>query len=64
MFWRVPVEGTHRKIVVLALTNGELPLEIFKGIELVRSIKLLIVLAVTAFNLAVVLSRGGISEHA
>lgn len=41
------------KIVVSSFLYGKLLFKIFKGIELVRSIKLLIVFAATAFYLAI-----------
>ena len=53
-----PVKGIHGKSVVLALADGELLLEIGKGKELVGSVEVLVVLAVAAFDLAVV--SGGI----
>ena len=53
MFWRLPVKRTHREIVIGSFPYGKLLFEIFKGIESVRSVKLFIVFAVTAFHLAI-----------
>ena len=55
LFGREPVKRTHREIVILALASGKLLFEVIKGVELVYSIKLFIVFAMTAFYFAVVL---------
>ena len=54
---RVPVERTHREIVVFSVPDGKLFLEVLKGIELVRSIEILIVFAVATLDLTVVTRR-------
>lgn len=48
------VGRTHRKIIVIALPDGELRRTVSEREELVRSIELLVVFAVTALNFAVV----------
>ena len=53
LFRRAPVEGTHREVVVFVLPYGELLAEVVKGIELVRSVEVFIVLAMAALDLAV-----------
>ena len=50
----LPVKGTDREIIVLTLPYGQLLSEVDKREELMRSIELLIVLAVAAFNLTIV----------
>ncbi len=52
-FWGLPVEWSHRKVVIVSLSDGELFLEVSKTIELVASIEFLVVLSVTAFYLAI-----------
>ena len=54
---REPFEGTHRKVVVISLSDSELRCEISEGIELVGSVEFLIVFAVTALNFAVMPGR-------
>ena len=51
------LSGRMGEVVVLSLPDGELFLEVREGIELVRSIELLVVLAVTALDLAIVPRR-------
>ena len=58
----MPVKGTDRERVVLALADGELFLEIGEREELVRRIKLLVVLAVAALDLAIVSWSIGTNE--
>ena len=50
----MPVEGTHGEMVVGTFSDSKLLFEIFKGIESVRRIELLVIFAVRALNLAVV----------
>ena len=57
VFGRLPVEWSHREVVVLTLSDSQLLFEIFKRIELPHSIELLIILSVTALHLAVVPGR-------
>ena len=52
-----PVEGTHGKVVVVTLPDSKLISEILKGKEFMRSVKLLIVLAVAALHLTIVSRR-------
>ena len=54
LFWGEPVKRTHREIVVGTFPDSKLNFEIFKGIEAVRSVKLLVVFAVTALYFSVV----------
>ena len=54
LFWRAPVKGSHREIVVLSLPLCKLSLEILKRIEGMRRIKLLVVLAVAALYFSIV----------
>ena len=49
-----PVEGTHGEKIVLSVPDSKLLLEILEGIEAVRSVEILVVLAVAAFNFTVV----------
>ena len=62
LFRRAPVKGTHGKIVVITLANGELLLKVGKRIELMGSVKLLIVFAVAALNLSIVSWRIGTNK--
>ena len=57
VFWGFPVERSHRKVVILALSDSELLFKVSKAIELVASIKLFIVLSVATFYLTIVLGR-------
>ena len=54
VFGRVPVEWSHGEVVVLPLSDGQLLFEIIERVELPHSIKLLVILSVTALHLAVV----------
>lgn len=60
LFRRAPVKRTHREIAVYTLANDQLFHEILKRIKLMRSIKILVVLAVTAFNFTVVSGSKGV----
>lgn len=51
---RMPVERVHWEVAVLSVLNGELFLEVLKGIERVRSIQVFVVLAVAALDFAVI----------
>ena len=53
LFKRTPIERTHGKFVVLTLTNSQLFFEVVKGIEFMRSVKLLVVFSVAEFHLSV-----------
>ena len=53
----MPVEGTHGKIVIMALENHELLFEILKGVELVGNVKFPVIPAMAALDLAVVPRR-------
>ena len=49
----MPVQRTHREIVLLTLAPGQLLFEVIQGVELVYSIKLFIVFAMTAFRFCI-----------
>ena len=55
-FLERPMDGVldELEVCALALSDGELFLEIIKGIELMHSIEFLIILSVTALDLTVV----------
>ena len=50
---RAPVEGTHREVVVFSVPDSKLLLVVVEGKELVVGIKVFIVLAMAALDLAV-----------
>ena len=54
LFRRTPGQGTHRENVVLTLSNSKLLLKVPERKEFVGSIKLLIILTVTALYLSIV----------
>ena len=54
LFRREPAEGTHREIVVFSVPDSKLLLEVAEGKELVIGIKVFIVFAMAALDLAVV----------
>ena len=56
-FRRLPVEWSHREIVVLSLADGQLLYEAIERIKLMRCIKLFVILSMTAFHLAVMSGR-------
>ena len=62
LLWGTPVKWTHGEIIVLPLSDGELGFEIVERKEPVRSVELLVVLAVTALDLAVMPRREGTDE--
>ena len=49
----MPKQRTHRKIIVLLLTDRELVSEVIEGKEGMRSIEFFVILTVAAFNFAV-----------
>ena len=52
---RLPVERSHREVVILTLSDSELLFKIGKAIEFVASIELLVIFPVAAFYLSVML---------
>lgn len=56
-FRRLPVERSHREVVVISLPDSKLILEIGEAIELVAGIEFLVVFSVTAFYFAIVPGR-------
>ena len=54
MFRRLPVERPHGEVVVLTLSDSKLFLKIRKIIELMASIKFLIIFSMAAFYFAIV----------
>ena len=59
---RAPVEGTHGEVVVFVLPYRKLFLEVLEGIELVRGVKVFVVLPVAAFDLSVMPWRKDLDE--
>ena len=57
LFWRAPVERSHGEMIIGSFTNSQLFLEVLERVETVRSIEFFIILAVAAFNLAVMSGR-------
>ena len=57
LLWRAPIKRSHREIVVLFVPDSKLLPEVFKRIERVRGIEVLVVFTVTALDLAVVTGR-------
>ena len=53
VFWGLPVEWSHREVVVLTLSDSELFLKVCEVIELVASIELLVIFSVASFYLTV-----------
>lgn len=62
LYRRVPVEWAHGESIVFSVPNSELFLEVVEGEELVVGVKILVVFAVTAFDLAVVPGRIGLNK--
>ena len=54
VFWGLPIERSHRKVVILALSNSKLLLEVCEVVEFMTGIELLVVFPVAAFYLAIV----------
>ena len=54
---RFPTERTHRKVVILLLTNRQLTLEITQRIKMMRGVKLLVIPTVGTLHFAVVARR-------
>jgi hypothetical protein len=59
---RVPVKGTHGEIIISTLADGQLFLEIIKGIERMGGIEFLVILSVAALNLAIMARSKGTDE--
>ena len=55
VLWRLPVEWSHREVIILTLSDSELSFKISEVIELMASVELFVVLSMAAFNLSVVL---------
>ena len=53
VFWGLPVEWSHREVVILTLAHSKLFFKVSKAIEFVASIELLVIFPVAAFNLYV-----------
>ena len=62
LFGRAPVEGTHGEIVVFVLPGSKLLPVVLEIIELVRSVEILIILPVAAFDLSVMPRREDLYE--
>ena len=62
VFRREPVERAHGEVVVLSVPNGELLLEVLKGIKLMRSIEVFVIFPVAALDLAVMPGSVGFNE--
>ena len=50
---RAPGEGSHREVVVLTLSSGQLGFKVLKGKERVGCVEFLIVFSVAALNLSI-----------
>jgi len=59
---RLPVERSHREIVVLSLSDSELLFKVCKVKELMTSIKLLVIFSVTAFYFSIMLRCKGFNQ--
>ena len=60
LFRREPAERTHGEVIVLSVPDSKLPLEVAEGKELVIGIKVFIVFAMAALDLAVVPGSEGL----
>ena len=58
----MPVQWAHGEVVVASVVNGKLLPEVFKGMEPVGSIEILVVFSVRTFYLAVMPRRIGTDE--
>jgi hypothetical protein len=58
----VPVKGTHGEIIISTLADGQLFLEIIKGIERMGGIEFLVILPVAALNLSIMTRSKGTDE--
>ena len=62
VFRGAPAEGTHREIVGAGLVSSELLTKVGEGVEAVGAVETLLVLSMTAFDLAVMPGRVGSDE--
>ena len=50
---RLPVEWSHRKLIVVSLSDGKLLFKVCKTVELMASVEFLVVFSVAALNFSV-----------
>ena len=62
LFGGFPAEWSHRKIVILTLSNSELLFEVCKAIEFTTCVELLVVFPVAALHLSVMSGRVRLNE--
>ena len=59
---RAPGKGSHREVVVLTLSSGQLGFKVLKGKERVGCVEFLIVFPVAALNFSIVPWRIGLNQ--